>query len=125
MTPENDITGFIKAFERGATADMLQPGTADRWGPIWTVPPCDPRAMERVAVQFIRGRAERLRHVRRAVINIRRRHGRSVVVITELPIRKQQVFCLRGHQRLTVHRYLQDDSLAALEKAFVPARAQE
>jgi hypothetical protein len=111
----------LAAYRGGLRADILQAKTDGKWGPIWTIPPCSPVAMERAGRQFARSRAQAVRHSRRA--HLRRPSAPSetvnVVVITEFPGREQSVTIFDGVP-LRLNVYLEDEALAALAAAFSP-----
>ena len=112
----------LAAYRGGLSADIVQVKTDGRWGPIWTIPPCSPMAMERAGRQFTRSRAEAIRHVRRA--RLCRSSAMSaaveVMIATELPSKMQSVTTFGGVV-LQVDSFLEDPTLAALAEAFAPA----
>src|SRR5262245_36236427 len=116
---EVEINGFLAAYQRGQSADMLQARTEGEWGPLFTAPPCSIKAMERAGRQFTRSRAQAVRHVRLA--RLKRCHGEyvQVMVISTIPQRTQIVLDLITGERLKIARYLTDDALEALESEFV------
>ncbi len=113
----------LAAYRGGLSADIVQAKTDGEWGPIWTIPPCSPVAMERVGRQFTRSRAEAVRHTRRA----RLRHPSvssaavEVMIATELPGKEQSVTTFDGVV-LQVDAFLEDHALVALAEAFAPAQ---
>ena len=116
-----DWDAVISAYQNGFTADMLQAKNDGKWGVIWTVPPCSPKALEHAGRQFSRSRAASILHIRRAVLHVQGREGQAVAVVTELPSRRQQVRDLETAEEVILRRLLSDDALAALEAAFLPS----
>jgi len=109
---------ILKAYRQGATADILQQDINGEWGPIWTIPPCSPEAVERAGRQFIRSHALRIRYTRRARINSSDKTVVEAVLVTVLPERTQIVLRLDNGSHHPVQRYLRDNCLDALEIAI-------
>lgn len=109
----------LAAYRGGIRADILQAEIDGKWGPIWTIPPCSPVAIERAGRQFTRCRVQKLRHFRHA-----RLRGPSsctdVIVMTELPSRQQDVARVKDGVTLQVRTFLEDEALSALKASFVP-----
>ncbi len=123
MKMDMKLDEALAAYRGGLKADILQAKTDGEWGPIWTIPPCSPVAMERAGRQFTRSRAQAVRHIRRARLS----HTASssavdVVVMTDLPQRVQAVARIEDAIALRVNIYLEDDALLSLEVAFSPSR---
>ena len=115
-----DWPRIITAYRNGLTADLLQAEFQREQGVIWTVPPCSPEALERAGRQFLRSRARRILHVRRAVLRRRDQDDQAVVVATELPGRRQDVRDLNTMEQIVLQRFLSDAALNALQEAFAP-----
>lgn len=115
-----DWPSIITAFKNGLTADMLMADYERGQGGIWTIPPCSPSSMERAGRQFSRSHAQSVLHIRRAVLRRRGRQDQAVIVATELPSRKQQVWDLGTSEEVILRRLLCDVALTALETAFTP-----
>ncbi len=114
-----DWDEVIAAYNNGFTDDIIQAGVDGKWGVIWTVAPCSPKAMERAGQQFSRSRAISIRHIRRAVLHRRDQPDQAVVVVTELPSWQQQVRDLETAEEIILRRLLSDGALDSLEAAFV------
>ncbi len=113
----NERESALAFYRKGATADVLQMQVeGSRWGPYWTIPPCSPKMIERAAHKFVRCRATRIRHIRRARL-LKDGSSTSAVIITELPGRHQAVWNLDTGDRIEAARVLIDDTLLALEHA--------
>ena len=112
---------MIAAYANGFAADMLQAKINDEWGVIWTISPCCPNSMERAGRQFSRSRAASVLHIRRAVLHVQGREDQAVVVVTELPSRRQQVRDLNTAGEVILRGLLSDAALAALEVTFAPS----
>lgn len=111
----------IAAYQNGLTADILQADFNGDQGVIWTVAPCDPKALESAGRQFSRARAVSIRHIRRAVLHRRDQPDQVVVIATELPARLQQVRDCDTAEEIPLRHYLRDSALIALEGAFPPS----
>ena len=116
-TMEDDL---IQAYRHGLKADVLQEKQQGQWGPLWTIPPCSPTAMERAGQQLTRSRCSHVRHYRRAMLRMQMLIEPMLVMIeTELPTRQQRVSDIETGIEVRVPIYLEDTALAALETAFV------
>ena len=114
---------ILAAYQNGLTADMVQVEFECEQGVIWTVPPCSPEALERAGRQFLRSRARRILHFRRAILRRRDRTAQDVIVATELPTRCQNVRDLSTAEEVLLSGFLHDSALDALEAAFAPSAA--
>jgi len=117
---------IVEAFRGGLTTDMLQGKADGRWGPLWTLPPCSPAAMEKAGKQLTRSRSSHVRHYRRAMLNMRMLMEPMLVMVeTEFPGRRQRVSDIETGIEVKVPVYLEDAALSALEAAFVAFAAPQ
>lgn len=116
----DDIGDMITAYQFGASADLLKAQDAGgEWGVWFSVPPCSPQAMEKAGLQFVRSRTQAVQHVRHALLK-QGEQATEVVIVTNLPSKKQVVYGLNTQRVVFLSRYLEDDALAALTTAFAP-----
>lgn len=119
----------LAAYRNGLNADIVLAKINGTWeGPIWTVPPCDPDAMERMGRQCTRCRAQAVQHTCHARLHrpsssstesVSSSAAVDVVILTEIPSRSQIVIGFDGVV-LRVEMYLEDASLQALTASFLP-----
>lgn len=119
----NDEVARFCAFFRRSRYDVVQARHGDGWGPPWTFAPCDPRATARAALMLRRMGAREVRHARRVLLRLRPEVTSEVVVVTELPARRQYVFGLTDGLEVHGIMYLHDESLQELEEATDSRRA--
>jgi len=119
----NDEAARFCAFFRRSRYDVVQARHGDGWGPPWTFAPCDPRAAAQAGLLSQRMGAREVRHARRAHLRLRPEAPFEVVIVTELPARRQCVFRLVDGLEFHGIMYLHDESLQALEEATDGRRA--
>ena len=116
----NEIDKFLMAYRQGTTADFIQPKVNGKWGPLWTLPPCDPAATQRVGQQMVRMGVAEVRWVRKA----RLRTGNNVsdvVIVHEMPSGKQIVYELHEGKKLYNVQSLTDDCALSLRNSIQSA----
>jgi len=111
LVTADELARILSAYRRGLTADMIQMRIGGEWGVIWTIPPCSPEALERVAHQVRRCRADRVRHIRRARLMVRGADPIEAVILTEISPVIQEVRCLRTACLVLVGEVLTDHGL--------------
>jgi len=105
------------AFHQRSHYDMIQAQKGSVSGLIWTYAPCDPQAAARAAAMLLRMGERRVRHSRRACLEV----GTitvEVVIVTDLPMCRQTILRLVDAWQFAPLPFLQDESLAALAAAF-------
>jgi hypothetical protein len=117
MVENKDIEEFLTAYRQGATADFIQPWQNERWGTLWTIPPCDPAAAERAGRQMARMGATKIRWIRRA--RLRDARGTiDTVILTEFPARQQRVITIDSGALLEIGFHLEDATSNSLTDAL-------
>lgn len=120
---QHDREQFCNFF-RHSRYDIIQARQGDDWGPLFTFIPCDVRSAQKAGQMLVRMHREkeiRVRHARRARLQDRRQQvATDVIVVTELPGRRQKVLKIEDGLVLRIDLYLQDDVLATLEAALTP-----
>lgn len=110
---QEEIRGILAGYRQGAAVDALQFYVDGKWGVLWAVPSPTPGSLERAARQGRRAGACRLRHIRRA--RLRRTTGdvQDIVVVTELPAHRQEVYDLHSGEPVPI-RFCEDAGVRAL-----------
>ncbi len=113
-----EIEEFLVAYRKGATTDFIQPKLNGKWGALWTFPPCDPAAAQRVGQLMVRMGATEIRWIRRARLNISTGRTNEALIVLTMPNEQQDVMSLSNGIDLGINSRLVDESYIALKMAF-------